>query len=314
MDRTKIPVIREAREVDYILPECKQVWFDNGVPLYYINQGSQEVISLDIVFPAGEYYQPKRGVARAAAALFRSGTSARTAIEVDEAIEQYGANLKAGVNADRVFINLTCLSKFADPLISLIAELIQDTGYDESELELYRARMKQSLSIQLQKTDFVANRLIDEKIFGFAHPYGTYMAMDDYESLQRQDLLSFREKNYQIRNAKIFLAGKFEETKLVGTLQKHFGGMEEIETGEEPDYPILPADIKRYKENIGNEGVQGSVRVGRLFVDKDHEDYTPFQFVNMLFGGFFGSRLMRNIREEKGFTYGIYSYIPALVH
>jgi predicted Zn-dependent peptidase len=167
--------------------------------------------------------------------------------------------------------------------------------------------MQQRLSVNLLKCDFVAHRLIDAYLYGEEHPYGRLSRFEDYEALTREQLVEFYKKYYLQGKFMIFVAGKLPDN-LEEQLNKHFGDLANSNV-EEVIHSVKPAKEKKQRIINDPNGVQGAIRIARPFPNRHHPDFLKVQVLNSLFGGFFGSRLMANIREEKGYTYGIHSYI-----
>ena len=151
--------------------------------------------------------------------------------------------------------------------------------------------------------------MIDEYIYGFHHPYGKYTSTLDYDQLNRDELITYFKRFYVEGHCTIFTAGKIP-ADLQEQLNKYFGGLP-LQNRPIPNiqYNLQPA-IEKKQQIINDEnGVQGAIRIARAFPNKHHPDYQKAQILNSVFGGFFGSRLMSNIREDKGYTYGIHSYL-----
>jgi zinc protease len=310
LDRTQQPIIKNATEFNFQLAGITQTTLQNDIPFYYLNAGVQEVVSLEFVFDAGTWQQPKAGVAQGVMALLKNGTSTKNATQINEQIEYYGAQIKCGVGNDMATVTISCLSKHLHQLLPLVLELFLDSIYPESELEIYKQSTLQRMQVSLKKSDFVANRKIDEYLFGFDHPYGAYNNVEDITALQSTDLQHFLQSYFSYNRCKIFLAGRFSEN-IIADIQNIFGQSKWNESKDiaEKNYAITPAEQKKYRITNDENGVQGSIRMSMPFVQKSHPDFAPMIITNTLFGGYFGSRLMSNIREEKGYTYGIYSYL-----
>jgi predicted Zn-dependent peptidase len=166
----------------------------------------------------------------------------------------------------------------------------------------------------LQKCDFIANRLIDEYLFGINHPYGTYSDAKDYDALNTDVIKAFYKQYYLNGSCKIFVAGKMP-TGYEAMLNKAFGTLPlQAEPQAVVEHPIVTASQKKVEIINDENGVQGAIRMARPFPNRHHPDFQKAHVLNTLFGGFFGSRLMSNIREDKGYTYGIHSYFQNHVH
>ncbi len=306
-DRTQAPKIHDAIDFNYILPPLQQTVMQNGITLHWLNAGVQDVIEVDWVFPAGIWYEPKPGVAQSTAALLKNGTLRRSAQAINEAFEFYGANLQVSCGNDFVIVSLFTLSKHLPKLLPVVHEVLLHSIFPEEELALYRQNTIQKLAVSLRQCEFVANQKIDAAIFGEAHPYGRYSKEKDINALQRQDLLDYYSSRFNLSQAHLFISGKISDKELKA-VEEVFG---KTELTAQPamlhSFEKQPsAERKQYITNDPN-GVQGAIRIGREFINRHHEDFAPMVVLNTLFGGYFGSRLMSNIREDKGYTYGIYS-------
>ncbi len=310
IDRSIAPKIFSPQEFTYNLSEIQTEILSNKIPLYSLLDTIEPVVNFQMVFEAGIWYEQKNAVAQAVAALIKSGTSKRNSYQINEMIEQYGASLQISSNTDYATLSLSCLTKHFSKLLPIVFEILTDTPFFQDELDIFIQNTKQKLSVQLLKTDFIANRKIDEFVFGKQHPYGKYYIPDDYDNLTSGDLQTHLKNQYNSSNCKLFLAGMFsdEDKKWIHQL---FGSSEWNNSNNtyQPKYLFEPAEEKRHRLTHENPSVQGSIRISKMFVEKTHPDFVPMVILNTIFGGFFGSRLMSNIREDKGYTYGIHSMI-----
>lgn len=308
LNRTIAPPIKDPIELDLKLQPYEHSTLDNGVPVYTINAGAQEVTLIEMVFYAGNCYEDQNIIAGTANHLLKNGTSKRSAFEINEHFEYYGAYLNRQCFNETANITLHCLNKHLENVLPVIGELITDSVFPEEELAIYKQNQIQRLKVSLQKCDFVANRFIDKYLYGFNHPYGRYTSVEDFNALQRQQIIDFY--NHYYRNGKciIFVAGKLPRN-LQQQLNKTFGHLplNKLDLAKK-DHTITYADKKKHHIINDENGVQGAIRIARPFPNRRHPDFTKAQVLNNVFGGFFGSRLMSNIREDKGYTYGIHSY------
>ena len=307
LDRKIAPKIHDAIEFDFVLPPVHTYTLDNGLPLYWLNAGVQDVVEVDWAFPAGLWYEQKQGVANAVAALLKNGTSKRTAQQINEAFEFYGATLKVRPGNDHAIVSLYCLTKHLPQLLPIVYEMLTDSVFPQEEINIYKQNTIQRLLVNLRECEFVANQKIDALLFGEDHPYGRYTRQDTIEAITQEDLSKFYKKAYNLAGVKIFMAGNIGEQE-AGQVNEIFG-KDAVQTNgvEQLSFDLLTA-VERQQHFMNDEnGVQGAIRIGRLFPNRHHPDFAPMVVVNTLFGGYFGSRLMSNIREDKGYTYGIYS-------
>src|SRR6185312_4373869 len=308
LNRTIAPPIKDAIEFEISLKPYTLVSLSNGVPVYYINDGAEEVAMIDFVFDAGNNFEIKNGIAAATNHLIKNGTAQKNAFEITEFIEYYGAYLSRKSFNETASITLHCLSKHLKELLPLIREIITEAIFPQSELEIFQQNSIQRLSVNLLKCEFAANRVIDEYLYGPHHPYGKVNTKLDIESINREDLVSFYNQYYIRSKCRIFSAGKLP-SDFEQLLDQYFGDLSLHESIIPVLYKREPAMQKKHFINNDPNGVQGAIRIGRPFPNRRHPDFKKTIVLNTLFGGYFGSRLMGNIREDKGYTYGIHSYL-----
>lgn len=306
-DRTIAPEIHDAIEFDYKLPPIHEEKLDNHIPVYWLDAGTQDVVQVDWVFPAGLWYEQKPSVAQATATLLKNGTSRYSAGQISEALEFYGAQLKTAASNDYATVTLFSMVRHLPALLPMVYEILTDATFPEAEVEIYKSNTVQKLLVSLRQCEFVANQQIDALLYGEAHPYGRYSRKENIEALQPADLQAFYKANFCLGSAKVFMAGKIckAEVKLINDVFGKTGAV--ISTAVKPGFQIHTAAGRIHHIDNDPNAVQGAIRIGRLFPNRHHPDYSPMVVLNTLFGGYFGSRLMSNIREDKGYTYGIYS-------
>lgn len=307
LNRKQAPVIVDAVDFKLQLKPCDRYQLDNGVEVYAVNAGAEDVLQFEWVFFAGNSYEERNLIAATTNFLLRNGTSRRSAFQINEHFEYYGAYLNRSCFNETATISLHCLSKHVQELLPVVRELITESVMPETELAIYKQNMQQRLKVNLKKSDFVAGRLIDTYLFGEKHPYGKYSKAEDFESLQRDPLMAFYQQFYQQGKLVLFVAGKLP-ADLQTLLNASFGDLPN-QASAMPEALLQPATEKKYRIMNDPEGVQGSIRMARDFPNRHHPDFMKAMVLNCVFGGFFGSRLMSNIREDKGYTYGIHSYL-----
>jgi zinc protease len=306
-NRKKAPGIKDAVEFELALKPYDKMVLDNGIEVYSVSGGAEDVMQVEWVFYAGNSYELNNGVAGAVNHLIKNGTKTKTAFEISEHFDFYGSYLNRHCYHETAVISLHTLTRHLSELLPVVSELITDSIFPEHELDLFKQNMKQKLEVNLKKCDFVSNRLIDEYLYGVEHPYGKYSTPQTFESLNQEQLVNFHKELYLHGKLVIFVAGILP-TDLYQQLNQHFGKLPVKQSAPTVIHPVNAAANKKYRISNDPAGVQGAIRIARPFVTRKHPDFAPMQVLNALFGGFFGSRLMSNIREDKGYTYGIHSY------
>jgi predicted Zn-dependent peptidase len=193
-------------------------------------------------------------------------------------------------------------------------EILFDATFPEQELNTYKQNSKQQLTVNNEKVGYVARKKFNEMIFGASHPYGYAEKMEDYDNMKRDDLLSVFSSLYTKENCTLIVAGKITDA-VFKTLNANFGA-NDWRKAVASDSTFNPkhqtSNIKLFIEK--KDAVQSAIRIGKPLFNKTHPDYAGMQVLNTVLGGYFGSRLMSNIREDKGYTYGVGSAVASLLH
>ncbi len=314
LNRKKAPRIIDAAEFQLDLPPHQKHTLRNGVDLYLVDMGTQDTLMINLIFFAGNWFEEKNLVAASTNFLLKNGTKKKSAFAINEHFEYYGAYLNRHAHHETAEITLHCMNKHSGELLPVVAELLMESTFPQDELAIYQKNMQQKLRVNLEKNDFVATRLIEAALFGEAHPYGRYSQLEDFQALEQEEIKAFHKKYYQEGHCIIFAAGRLPKD-FVEQMEHNIGSLP-LKGSQKPvftGHPIIPAKEKKYSVSNDPDGVQGAIRIARNFPNRHHPDFQKMQVLNNLFGGFFGSRLMLNIREDKGYTYGIHSYILNLL-
>ncbi|MGK7391315.1 MAG: M16 family metallopeptidase [Candidatus Cyclobacteriaceae bacterium M2_1C_046] len=306
LDRTIAPAFVKTPEVK--LKEAEHNLIHN-IPFHYVTGGSQEVIKIEFVFNAGKWYESKNGASYFTVNSLREGTETYTSKEISALLDHYGAYLELSSGFDYSSVGLYCLNKYLPEVLPVLAEMIYKPAFPEDQLELLKEIELQRLKIDLKKTRFNAQRYFRESLFTNNVSYGQHIDSKDIESISRVDIENHFNTNYS--NFEIFASGNFDTDEIQDVLGRYFSKGNKLDISDD-----RTLSDSLYKATTLTEDVEGSMqsslRMGFPFVTKVHEDYIPFKILNHLLGGYFGSRLMKNIREDKGYTYGINSGIIPL--
>ncbi len=195
-----------------------------------------------------------------------------------------------------------------------VEDLVKDSVYPQSEIDIYLANRKQKHLINSQKVNYLGRRKFSELLFGETHPYGIDLKNDDFDTVKQQDIIDFYKTHYNSKNCFIVVSGNFSPN-LFNILNQHFG---KSDWGNPSSVNKIMPQIKTSNQKRvlveKDDAIQSAIRIGRVLFNKTHPDYFKFQVLNTILGGYFGSRLMANIREDKGYTYGIGSGLTSYVN
>lgn len=290
------------------IPKPDIIVLNNGFKVLVINAGSQDLARVEVIFRAGTRFQPKPLVANAAISLLRDGTISRTSHQIAEELDFYGSFLEPSFSRDFASVTFYTIGKHFYRSLDVLADILTNPTYPQHELELFCKKGKQSLLVDLEKVSTLSRQRFFSALFGSNHPYGSFATPNDYDVLSQTDLVQFRNRYHKASNGLIVIAGKVD-AKQVDFLVNGFNNpifeqCDDIELGL-PSFTTTDYRVFSYKK----DAVQAALRIGRVLPKRNHPDMPGLVVLNTILGGYFGSRLMRNIREDKGFTYGISSFI-----
>ncbi len=298
-----IPVIRAG-----------EIKLDNGLSVYVINAGTEEVIKLDIIYPSGVTGKINFAIASATHQLIDTGTSTKKAIDIAESFDYYGAYLQTDFCPDWKTISLFSLERFFGETMNNLLEILEGAVYTAEELDTWKTRIIQSLKVNREKVSWLAKTAMNESLYGSDHPYGINLTVNDIEALTAENLCDFFSASYPLDKATVIISGNVT-SQVLKTLNDTIGKMELRNINTQLNSIIAPENIPPSKKFVEKkDSVQSGVRIGKTMFSKTHVDYPALQIVNTILGGYFGSRLMSNIREDKGYTYGIGSGVHPHLH
>jgi zinc protease len=299
LDRTQAPPFHLSD--NYTLARPRIFELAAGVNLFHFPNIGQEVVKLELVFSAGKWFESKLGVSHFTAQMLPKGTSRRNSFQVAEAIDSLGAHLEISPGFDVVSLSLFSLRKNILAALKILVELLEEPAFDEEELRLMKDIFIQNLKVNNKKSNVVASREIRRSVFGNNHPYGSVIEESDVRLIDKSDLQSFFRGEFKLNAG--FLIGRLSEQEVNEIIRIIPSSL--IKDRKLHAHESVPgASVRLAKQ----DSVQMSIRLGKKCIARaDNPHYFDAVMFNHLLGGFFGSRLMKNIREEKGLTYGIYS-------
>ena len=304
LDRTLQPEILEPEQLSVQLPE--RIVLPNGIPVNVLNAGENEVVRIDLLIEGGRWQQTQPLQALFTNRMLREGTSRYTAAEIAEKLDYYGAWLELSSASEYAYITLHSLNKYLPETLDVLESIVKEPVFPEKELDVIANNNIQQFLVNSSKVDFLAHRGLVKAIYGGQHPCGRLVQEEDYHRITPTVLHDFYTRYYHSNNCSIFLSGKVNDDCL-RRIESLFGNESFGTDFRKPEKKeFLP--VSSFEKRIFIErpdALQSAVRMGMLSLDRNHPDYLKARVLVTLFGGYFGSRLMSNIREEKGYTYGI---------
>lgn len=287
------------------LPPVNKLKLSNGIPVFSIHVGKEDVVKIQLVFNAGIWYQSQVLQAFFTGNMLIEGSQNFSAAEIAEKLDSCGAFVNHKIDHDNASVDIYTLNKHLSKVLALMADVIKYPRFSENELDRLREQEIQAFIIRNHKVKHIAQKRFSVLLFGENHPYGSNSIEQDYTNIKSEILKEFHSKYYKSDNCKIFISGKIEDTTMK-LLDYFFGGADwKVNIPIlNPKYIAESSSIQNHyipKENV----LQSAIRMGKRTIGKAHPDYFALSLTTTLLGGYFGSRLMSNIREDKGYTYGI---------
>lgn len=279
----------------------------NGNTLYYFPNTNLELVKLDFTFESGSAYQQYKSQAHAANQLFGEATTLHTAQQVAEFMDFRGIVVERMTDITQGNISFYFLRKYAEELLPLVREFFDCPCVTPQLFEAYISQRRLKIAQGFQQTNYLARNRFYECLYGSDTPMGTYAVPSDLDNLTAAAVEQFMAERYRLANAHIVLAGNVDDS-LLALVGKYLSGNDRVE--QTPLILHNPAELKIADPQhvVLPAAVQSSLRIGRaLPMAWDSLEYAQFMVLCTVLGGYFGSRLMSNIREDKGYTYGIYS-------
>ena len=304
LDRTIQPKVRDIEHLAVQMPQ--RFIMPNGVPLNILNSGDNEVVRIDLLIEGGRWHQSQPLQALFTNRMLREGTLRYSTLEIAEKLDYYGAWLELSSASEYAYITLYSLNKYLPQTLDVLESIVKEPTFPEKELGVVAENNIQQFIVNSSKVDFLAHRALMKAVYGGQHPCGRLVQKEDYKRITPDVLRKFYDRYYHSRNCTIYVSGKVGDD-CVRRIEDLFGREafgKGFQKHEKTDFvPVSSVDKRIFVEYA--DVMQSAVRMGMLSLERCHPDYLKARVMVTLFGGYFGSRLMSNIREEKGYTYGI---------
>lgn len=310
VDRTIMPAIECI--ADFNIKEPVMRVMRNGMKLYIINSGSEDIIRLDIVINSGQLEQKQPLQAMMTNRMLREGTGTMSSAQIAEKLDFYGAWLDLSSSVKNGFITLYSLGKYFTKTLDVLTDILRNPVFPEREMNIIAEMNKQQFLVNSERVEVISRKRLNMELFGENHPLGKFAVAEDYDKLSHDILMEYYQANYYAGNCTVYVSGNVTDSVLE-RIESCLGneawgsvsGKKEIVMPE-------PKGTDRKRVYIEKkDAMQCGVKIGSFMPPREHEDYLDLKVVTTLLGGYFGSRLMKNIREDKGYTYGIMAGLVA---
>ncbi len=281
-----------------------------GAPIYYLSGGTEPVIKFELVFDAGKAKELKPSVASFTASMMNEGTQKRSGKTLIDDLDYWGAHFQVKTFNDDAVATLYCLEKYLDGALPLFIEALTESVFPEKELAVLKRNAVERLKINNKKNEYICRTSFNELIYGIKHPLGKKNTVENVLNIDRNELFSFYNDNYSSGFKYAILTGKFSQETLNKTQNVLNGSALKYKAKKSAITEITVQEFGKHRVEAPNKS-QASLKIGKIAPERNNHLFTDFQVLNLVFGGFFGSRLMKKIREDLGLTYGIHSYYEA---
>lgn len=304
INRKEIPNITKLTQVN--VPQSETCSSANGILFHYL-KGNSEFVRIDVHFYAGKAFQDRYLVSAFTNGLLREGTKFHSSAEIAEKLDYYGAWLRTNSSTEKASLSLYSLQKFLPYTLQILNEVMKYPNFPENEFQTLRKQQRQSFLLSQEKVEEISDQEFQKRLYGPQCKYSATAELKDYDNLQIEWIREFYEKYYTIAPSAVYITGNLskENIKQIEAIFESY-----------PPLASIPQDSALYQFSPQSEqeifikkenSVQAAINVGRILFSRNHPDFHKFSLLNTVLGGYFGSRLMSNIREEKGYTYGIHS-------
>ena len=306
LDRTTPPAIRQIEH--FRLPAPERMTLTNGIPLNVLRMGDEDVVRFDLLMRGGQWHQTQPLQAMFANRMLREGTRRFSSSGIAERLDFYGAWLDLSSSINYGFVTLYSLGKYLPQTLEIVASMVREPTMPEAEMETVVKANRQQFLINSGRVDVQARRKFNQTMFGREHPLGRPAETDDYSHISRDVLMDFYRAHYHSRNASIYISGRVTPAT-IDCVDRLFGKEDWGDTARvtvDEDHRPCPEGKKRiFIEK--DDALQSSVKMGYFTISQSHPDFMKLKVLTTIYGGYFGSRLMMNVREDKGYTYGIWA-------
>jgi len=302
LDRTIAPTFGEIKNPE--IQQAEVISFSNGSLLSFINAGDQPVIKFEIVLESGICYERLPGLSWITAKTLPEGTKDKSATQIAELFEYYGSYIEINPSFDNTSVTVYTPKKYFKEVISLLAEVLFEPSFSKNEIEILKSNKIQQLKVNGEKTNFIASRKIRESLFGLNHSYGKFLSEEEVSNLHKPDIESYFHSSFY-RSPQFYLSGAVESAE-IAIVEQYFDLNKTAlkPSNQENSFSESSKNILVEKA----DSLQSSIRLGWHIPNKQHPDHFKLVLLNEILGGYFSSRLMKNLREDKGYTYGVHSY------
>ncbi len=303
LDRKTAPPIKAFGHLE--IPQTRTITLDNGIPLTVLDNGEQEVNRITLAWDGGIAEAQSQAVATIATNMLREGTTKHSGAEISEVMDFNGSWLKSQLHPHHTSLVLYSLNSRTSNVLPVIKEIISDPSFPEKELSVLREKTASASELERQKVEYQSALNLRRMLMGEYHPLAKAETPDEIRAITSNDIKAFHSGIFSTATCRIFLSGRITPA-IEDMVNQYFGVTKPENKGCELNIqPFEPHNSTRKIITQKDGALQSSIKLALPTIDRNHPDYIALRIAIIALGGYFGSRLMMNIREDKGYTYGI---------
>jgi predicted Zn-dependent peptidase len=304
LNRTNTPILKSIETIDFVKPKIYDI--SKSARLFFMKEVPNDTSRIDLYFDAGTM-KGNLGIAAFVNGLLLSGTKEKSSIIIHNELDALGAFHESTISHENAIISIYALKENLIPILRLYKNAIENVIFDPQEVEELVSDRKQKFRVNMEKVSFLAQRVFQNQLFD-GSPYGRVLNAEDYDNLSIAEMKLFHKEHYMNGLTKVVVVGDLSQDEIDEIID--LTGTWATESVSEFEKELVNRKEKTHVEKLG--ALQSAIRLGKILFNKSHEDFIDFQVLNTILGDYFGSRLMSNIREDKGYTYGIGSMLAEL--
>ena len=296
--RKTAPAIHPLQNIEFISPKIYDITHD--VKLFWMSEVADETAHLEFHFDAGTI-QGEPSLAGFVNALLLSGTAEKSSTQIQDELNDLGAYIDVEIGQELAIVSLFCLRQYLEQAVDIVADALENLSFIEHEVDDMLREKKQAYLVSTEKVSILSRRAFQTQMFSNSERYGRIMKPTDFDKVSIPELKRFHKEYYLKGLTKIVLTANVNVAYIDRLIDVAGAWSRDKNFDFEKDFVNTTGTIHVEKEGA----VQTAIRMGIQLFNKTHEDFLDFQVLQTIFGDYFGSRLMSNIREDKGYTYGI---------
>lgn len=308
LDRSKAPEFNVPEDFELLPPS--EFKLSNGAKFFYIPTPGLEAVKIEVLCKGQRGFLPLEQtlVSSFTLQMLQEGSKTKSASEIAEFFDFYASEVHPILTFSHEGLGLLSTKKHLSTVLQEFKSLFTEATFPQDMLEKRQSQRKLSIKLEKEKTASRASQVLRKCLFGASHPYGVEIEEPHVDSIKREHLVSYYNKMLW-QDLEIFVTGDFD-LKELETIKNSFG---ELPNREVIDPVLLPGiNTLLAVTEARKSSVQSSIRIGNWSIPQTHPDFIALTVFNTILGGYFGSRLVKNIREDKGHTYGIYSSLAEI--